>query len=999
MPRLPFRTLALSLACLGFSFASPASAALIEVQAPNSPEAFVSLDGTWRFQLLNGKDSDQGTAFSAPSFKDQHWAEIPVPSHWDMLGFSEPHYAWTDDLRGLYRRQFTVPEAWSGRRVILRFEGALYGIELWVNGKPQGEWASAFNPANFDITDALQPGENTLAVRVSTRPKGWQFDTNDCWGLSGIFREVRLFSVPDTHVVRLHSHTAELTETHARVDLSVSLTGDLTGVTATARLLTASGNLLAQTPLTLNAGLASGSLCVSNPAPWTAESPVLHRLELRVQRGDTQLQCLTQSLGLRRVDIVDGVLRLNGRPLKLRGINHHDLWPEKGRVATEELLRRDLELIRQANCNFVRTAHYPPHPRLLELCDELGLYVMDEVPFGFGDDLLNDASYESILHTRARATVLRDENHACVIAWSVGNENPNTPLTFSTAAKVKELDPSRPVCFPQIGSYYAGHRGDLPPWVDIAAPHYPTTSRVVDYSASADRPTIFTEYAHSLGLASDFMETQWELIQASPRLAGGAVWMFQDQGIRRALNAPLSEESRRLAVQPDAESIYDMNGNQGMDGIVYPDRTPQADFYEMRKVYAPVRLDLEEKTFKTDSQTLSVTVKNRFDFRSLAGFRLRYELYRNRTRIASGDLPLDTPAHGESRLSLPLTLPADAGKDLFFVSLSTAEAGRPALTERMFRIADPCHNTAERLKALSLPSGKVHIKENERTVHLCHGQLQVEADKATGSLRLLSSTGDRLIAQLQPHTGRRFTQAESMRRNNEKTWDDVTSAAPSDISVEAGMTPDGSARLVVHSRQSCGSAPDGAARFISGASTLVLTPQGTLDVSYDYTLQGPDGLVLEAGLALLAPTQSTQLRWLGTGPYPSYPGKEQLSEDGVHQLHAEDLHAQGNRRRVSIAALVDEDGSGFAMIGEAMDVSLQNNTQGRRLAHNALVSGRGTKFDVPDTALKSSAAPSLKGAFTVIPLGNKWPVQLERWLGPSTSQVQAFKPFVRSYDQ
>ena len=993
------RPLALFLACLGLSLAPHASAALIEAQPPSNPEAFASLDGTWRFQLLTGKDIAEDTTFASPSFKDDHWATIPVPSHWDLLGFSEPRYASPEDARGLYRRQFRVPETWAGRRVILRFEGALYGIELWVNGKHQGEWASAFNPANFDITDALQPGDNSLAVRVSTRAKGWQFDTNDCWGLSGIFREVRLFSLPQTHVVRLSAHTAELSDSHARVALSASLSGDLTGVTATARLSTLDGQLLAQAPLTLAEGQASGSLHLSNPAPWTAESPVLHRLEVLVKRGDTQLQCFTQRLGLRRVDIVDGVLRLNGRPVKLRGINHHDLWPEKGRVATEELLRRDLELIRQANCNFVRTAHYPPHPKLLELCDELGLYVMDEVPFGFGDELLTDSSYEGILHARARATVLRDENHACVIAWSVGNENPNTPLTFSTAAKVKELDPSRPVCFPQIGSYYAGHRGDLPAWVDIAAPHYPRRDRVLDYSRTADRPTIFTEYAHSVGLASDFMESQWEIIQASPRLAGGAIWMFQDQGIRRPIKSPLTDEARRLAVQPDDHSLHDMNGDKGMDGIVYPDRTPQPDFFELRKVYSPVRLDLERHGLSPGAQSLGVTVMNRFDFRSLDGMSLRYELLRNRTRIASGELPLSTPAQGVSHLELPLTLPADAGKDLFFLSLSAAETGRPALTERRFRIGDPCATAALRVDALSLPKTKVTIEETGQAVRLCHGQLLVEADRSTGLLRVLSPKDGRLIAQLQPHTGRRLTQAETMRRKVEKTWDDVDNAPRSDIALEAGMTPEGAARLILRSRHSCGTAPDGTARFLAGTSTLVLTPQGTLDVSYDYTLVGADGLVLEAGMALHAPQEFTQLRWLGAGPYPSYPGKEQLAEDGVHQLHVDDLYAQGNRRRVSIAALVGEDGSGFAMIGEAMDVALQNNASDRRLAHNALLSGRGTKFDEPDTALKASASSAFKGSFILLPLGTKWPGQLERWLGPSAGRTKAFNPFLRSYDQ
>jgi beta-galactosidase len=289
-------------------------------------------------------------------------------------------------------------------------------------------------------------------------------------------------------------------------------------------------------------------LRIAQPHLWTAETPALYTLELALASG----QRISETIGLRQVTVVDGVLRLNGRPIKLRGVDHHDLWPEQGRVATEERMRRDLALMRAANINFIRTSHYPPHPRLLELCDELGFYVMDEVPFGFGDAHLTDPAYQEDLFVRARATLQRDRNRASVIIWSVGNENPNTPLTFATGKLVKQLDPSRPICFPQVGSYFGRSHGDLPPWVDIYAPHYPVVATVENYAQTLTRPVIFTEYAHALGLATDRIEAQWAVMQASPRLAGGAVWMFQDQGILRPSAKPVDHSAPTISVWPDA---------------------------------------------------------------------------------------------------------------------------------------------------------------------------------------------------------------------------------------------------------------------------------------------------------------------------------------------------------------------------------------------------------------------------------------------------------------
>lgn len=269
-------------------------------------------------------------------------------------------------------------------------------------------------------------------------------------------------------------------------------------------------------------------------------SPSLYRLELAFASTDGRTtHAVSSRVGIRQLTIEDGILKLNGAPIKLRGVNHHELWPE-GRVSTDEHTRRDFELIRDANINFIRTAHYPPHPRLLELCDEMGFYVLDEVPFVHGRHHLTDPAYQETFYNRARATVARDKNHASVPFWSLGNENPINTLDDNAGWLVKTLDPSRPVMFHTIDSYFAANYTRMSDVGKIYAQHYPPLWRARKHALTLTRPILFTEYAHQRGLARAGIGVQdlWELFYQSPRIADGAIWLFQDQGILRTTDDP-----------------------------------------------------------------------------------------------------------------------------------------------------------------------------------------------------------------------------------------------------------------------------------------------------------------------------------------------------------------------------------------------------------------------------------------------------------------------------
>jgi beta-galactosidase len=957
----------------------------VDVHPVRSGPATVSLNGAWEFAYVAGEKP------ARPSLN----ATISVPGHWELQGFAEPVYG-TKELpagMGFYRRSFRVPSDWKGQRIFLLFEGVLSGFEARVNGTPIGSWASGYNPVTFDVTDHVKPGaDNVLEVDVTTRSHGWEFDVNDCWALSGIYRDVTLFAVPPEHLKEYRTHTK----------LNPDGSATLTVNTFTSLATTVSGRLRA--PNGQVAGVlafstdkptvAEAVLQVSKPNLWTAETPDLYTLELTLSSG----QRIIEKIGLREVSVADGLLLLNGRPIKLRGVCHHDIWPDTGRATDEAKMRRDLELIKAANCNFVRTSHYPPHPRLIELCDELGLYVMDEVPFGFGDRHLKDPAYQETLLTRARATVRRDRNRASVIIWSVGNENDNTPLTFATARRVQELDPSRPVCFPQIGSYFAKSYEEIPPGIELYAPHYPQTPTVQDYATRLTRPVIFTEYAHALGLATDQIQAQWSIIQASPRLAGGAIWMFQDQGILRRAKpgeTPATSHELGLNVWPDAEHYYATHGNQGMDGIVYSDRTPQTDYWQTRKVYSPVQISSGDLAAKPGSNRLPLTVENRFDFRSLTGITIAWTMRRNGFPIESGEIPLNAAARTTETVTIPFTLPSNVDADIFTVELRCADGKAAPFYERSFRLDTLPANTlrADQLVA-SVPARPLSLDESATEFRVTHSGFSARLDRATGAITLFNASGKLLATGPYPHAGRRFTEGEFMRAKRELTWTGAFFNQVTGLETSAKKT-DGNIALTVKGRYARPDAPD---QSLVGELTFLVKPNGQIEISYNYVPEHGKGMLLEAGLSLVVPDTASEFRWIGAGPYAGYPGKDWLNEYGLHHLGRADLNFQGNRRAVELALLTDPSGAGLAVGGNDMDVAVEREGDNTILSHNAVVSGRGTKFVEPDTMIKAEDTPRIAGKFTLIPLGSDWPASLTAWFG-KPSRAKASQPYFHSYDQ
>ena len=619
-----------------------------------------SLNGTWDLKVVKGITAER----SVPA-KDNTWGTIPVPGCWEPYGFSKPKYDYPDSLTGYYRTEFTVPAEWKGQRIVLRFDGVLRGYDLWINNQLAGTWESGYNTCLFDITPYLnKKGPQQLAMRVYSQFKGYEFDCFDDWAAMGIFRDVTLFAVPKTHL----SDLTVTTKMNGEVTVKTQVANATKRTTTSYEIIDADGNVV-----------STGNR-IANPHLWTAETPYLYTLKVYVKEKGKTLQTFTQKIGIKELTIDGNVLKLNGQAIKLRGVNTHSTDPQTVKVIFDDLTLKDMRMMKEASVNYMRLSHYPREPRFYELADSLGFYLVNEVPFGYGDKHLSSRSYQEILMTRAEATVRRDKNHPSVLVWSVGNENPLPQTCVEVGDYVGQLDPSRPYCFPQVGSYFRrfwenkkGDRHPFPSKAPIYAPHYPTTGQIGEFYQRLDRPIIFTEYCHTLGISFEDHDRQWEIIERTPSIAGGSVWEWADQGMPFTFSPKLGEVKKGLndhrygyeeRVFTSEKSGFEMYGNKGTDGLLYADRTPLPNYYELQHNYARAFVS------GIDGQTLQIA--NRYDFLNLKdNVHFHWTLTNDRDTVAHGTFTLDCAPHNSTRYELPL--PQQMGLSLLQFDITDAE--------------------------------------------------------------------------------------------------------------------------------------------------------------------------------------------------------------------------------------------------------------------------------------------------------------------------------------
>ncbi len=523
-----------------------------------SSDNYQLLNGQWKFKWVETPDQVP-EGFWEPKYNVKEWDEIKVPSNWQMEGYGHPKFRnialtfETDPPNvpdyynpvGCYKRTFTIPSNWKNREVMLRFEGIKSASYIWVNGKRVGYNQGGFEPAEFNITPFLKTGKNDLSVQVIRFSDGSFLENQDMWRLSGIYRDVKLYALPKTYVHDFYVVT-NLDEQYRDAALAVEV--DIKNAERTTTGATLEIDVLdEQNRSILNDGIQSYpfkvdggaqrkvtiSTMVENPRKWSAEYPNLYTLmfHLKDENGKT-LEAFTHRLGFREVELVDNIYKINGVPVKLNGVNSHMHHPEHGQAVPLETLREDLLIMKRFNINSVRTCHYPPTPEYLEMADELGMYVIDEVGDEAHDNeyLSKDPAWTEMYRDRSRKLVYRDRNHASVVMWSAGNESGSGFNIDEVIKTGKAIDPSRPAWMYGGNDFYI-------PFEDIVGPRYWIPYQLKHLAqgnvlpSDDQRPSFMDEYLAATGNGLGGMDEYWDLIWKYPRLTGGAIWDWISPGI------------------------------------------------------------------------------------------------------------------------------------------------------------------------------------------------------------------------------------------------------------------------------------------------------------------------------------------------------------------------------------------------------------------------------------------------------------------------------------
>lgn len=954
-----------------FIFVNGSSAQILnslkDVVKPTETSWKKSLNGEWDFFFIGSEDWKEYSDFYREDYIAEGWSKISVPGCWDALGYVTPKYANPDSLNGLYRTFFTIPKLWKGNHVFISFDGVLRGYEVWVNGYYAGKWESSYNTCHFDITDYLKDGKNLLAVRVYTHYKGFDFDGNDDWGQVGINREVSLFAVPKVHIKDFTLRTENVSEDSAKVRMFFDIASfgkEMIGKAwIKGTLKDPDGNVVTHfKEYCSDSGFVRKELMLTNPVLWNAETPRLYQLEYSLHAPEC-VQEFSSKFGVREVTIRKNVILLNGHKVKLRGINLHETDPFNGKVVSEELNLKDLRMMKEANINFIRCSHYPRDPRFYQLCDSIGMYVMSEVPFGYGDSHLYDDSYQDILLTRADATVRRDKNSACILFWSIGNENPLTPITEETGCYVKRLDPTRPICYPMIHNYFLSLDFELPDFIDVFAPHYPPVATLRYYAEAAKRPVILTEYCHSLGQSFEQHKDLWELIEQNDNLAGGCVWEWCDQGmIDRSAVFPGKYIRTEKVWLKDGKCI-NMEGNSGTDGMLYAERTPLSNYYELRKNYAQAFILTDSLIGSIGKNRWNVEIANRFDFVDLSEkVSFRWMLVDGKKIKTQGDAVLKCSPGNVALLPIEAILDTEPSDVFYCLKIDVFSNEGYCLGNYSVPIVS---NVNKQMKDL-------FDMVEERVLQPDTLQMQ----------KVLSTLFQEPLLM---RVGRKLTMSEELKaqkaikhylvkEKNVSTeleglqWKQKMNFENSEIQTKGEIIYEQLAN-------------DG------------------IRVNYRLVPKAKGKMMLEGGIAFMLNSHYTYIQWLGDGPYASYPGKCSANEYGLYGMRCGDLYFEGNRMNVDVVCCSDSTGNGFALIAPHSNINFEQTDKGVVLSINSVVSGLCGKLRETAYPVYVDNVLELTGQVVIIPLqASKWQ-EVFTYLFKQPEYIEKRdNPFMSQYD-
>jgi beta-galactosidase len=646
---------------------------------------YQSLNGKWKFSYVD-KVADRNINFYQTDLDDSEWKTITVPSNWEMQGFGIPIYTnikyvfpknppfvGPDNPVGTYRKNFAIPNNWGDKEIFLKF-GSISGCAtITVNGKEIGISKASKLPSEYNITPYLQKGENLLAVQVMRWHDGSYLEDQDFWRLSGLERDIALYAMPKLSIWDF-SVNAGLDNTYKNGELELAVNirkfegAKIKNAALEVNLTDASGQIVFNQKIALKEKNISDWVKINqeikNVKSWNGEQPYLYNLNLAFT-NDGETTYAASKIGFRKVEIKDSQLMINGIPLIVKGTNRHEHDMNTGHVLDRESMIKDIKLMKEFNINAVRNSHYPNNPLWYKLCDEYGMYLVDEANVeihGMGASLQGD--FDKTIHPaylpewapaisdRIQRMVKSNRNHASVIIWSMGNECGNGQVFHDAYTWIKNEDKTRPVQFEQAGEDWN---------TDIVCPMYPPIKYMKDYAKSdKTRPFIMCEYAHAMGNSTGNFQEYWDIINASKKMQGGFIWDWVDQGLKTT-NA---EGKTFFAYGGDLGGLNIQNDeNFCANGLVASDRTPHLGLFEVKKVYQSI-------LFSDFDQTKNqVKITNNFGFNNLNNYQFKWQLFKNGVLQKEGDFKVDLNARQAKTIILPLPKITSNNGDEYFLNL------------------------------------------------------------------------------------------------------------------------------------------------------------------------------------------------------------------------------------------------------------------------------------------------------------------------------------------
>lgn len=910
---------------------------------------YQTLNGQWSFAFAE-KPTERIEDFFKLDFDHSDWDSIKVPSHWQLEGYDYPQYTnviypWVekDHIKppyaptnynpvGQYVRSFEVPKNWGDRPVYLHFAGVESAFYVWVNGDLVGYSEDTFTAAEFDLTPYLIDGENKLAVEVYRWSDASWLEDQDFWRFSGIFRDTYLYAPSKTHIDDFFVKTdldAEYRDAVLSVDVKVRDYYQVgSKVEVRGMLYDKDQQPVFDQPVTSEVNFSEKELsdirletAVENPLKWSAEAPNLYTLVLSlVDEAGAVLETVSCQVGFRVFELKDGLMKINGERIVFKGVNRHEFTAEKGRAVTREDMVADIELMKQFNINAVRTSHYPNHPTWYELCDQYGLYVIDENNlethglWRFGQKELEETvpgsrpEWTENLLDRCHSMFQRDKNHPSIMLWSLGNEAFGGDNFLHMHDFFAEVDPGRLVHYEGVVHYRPSERAS-----DVESTMYVGPDHVRHYAETANehsKPYLLCEFSHAMGNSLGNFYKYTDLFDQYPILQGGFIWDWKDQSLWHKTE----DGTPFLAYGGDfGESPHD--GNFSGDGVIFGDGTISPKLYEVKRCYQNVDLHA------IDLATGQIKVKNKFLFTNLADYQLVWQIDRNGVQVDSGTTEFELGAGLEKTVTLGYKLPTGANiNDEYILTVQFVEKTAQLWCEaghevafRQFILPAQVELTG---KTLDDDVKDLDVQAKTHQLVVSGDEFSVSFDLETGLLGSYLVDGNELIKEaVRPHFWRATTDNDRGNKLHERSriWreaDQSRELVSFDYAVFGGAVKVSTVLVYAAINQT--------------RVTIDYTIRATGEVEVDYVLIPGEDLpeIPAVGLTLKMSNEFDQLSWYGKGPHETYIDRQKGAKVGRYEARVADQltpylkpQESGNKVGVRSAEVLNEAGLGLAIKG------------------------------------------------------------------------------------